>query len=47
MVLDICVLVNSYEGRVLLMFGVCAPLVVFFDAFLVITSASFLSGFVT
>ena len=31
----------------LLILGVCAPLVVFFDAFLVITSASFLSGFVT
>ena len=31
----------------MLILGVCAPLVVFFDAFLVITSASFLSGFVT
>ena len=31
----------------LLMLGVCAPLVVLFDAFLLITSASFLSGFVT
>ena len=30
-----------------LMLGVCAPLVVLFDAFLLITSACFLSGFVT
>ena len=29
------------------MLGVCAPLVVLFDAFLLITSASFLSAFVT
>ena len=39
---------SGVTGRgTLLILGVCAPLVVFFDTFLVITSASFLSGFVT
>ena len=39
--------VKSGQTLLVLMLSVCAPLVVFFDAFLVITSASFLSGFVT